>query len=185
MDSTTLLLIALALSLDSLAVAIPAGLTIRGPRAGKALRVAAMFGAFHAVMPTIGWALGGGLKAAISGVDHWIAFGILAAIGGKMIYEAMLMGEDRIPTDPFRVRILLVLGVATSIDALAVGMSFAFLGIAIVTPAILIGSVIFVVSLLGVYIGNRVGHFFERKVEIAGGIILVAIGARILAEHLL
>ena len=186
MDLPTLVLIALALSLDSFAISIAMGVVIRRSMVHQALRIAVVFGAFHWGMLTLGWWSGQALRSTVSGVDHWIAFGLLAAIGWKMIYEASVIGDDL--NGPRRTHpsttVLMVLGIATSIDALAVGISFAFLGLGIIAPAIFIGAVIFTLALAGVFIGSRVGHFFERRVEVVAGFVLIAIGIRILAEHL-
>jgi len=136
-------------------------------------------------MPVIGWLAGLGLKDFIADVDHWIAFGLLSFIGIKMIYEAFYIKEDKQKTDDsLNNQVVLILAIATSIDALAVGVSFAFLSISIVMPVVVIGLITFVLSFLGVYLGNRVGHFFESRIEIFGGIILIGIGIKILIEHL-
>ena len=184
MDLPTLVLVAFALSFDTLAVSIACGVTVRRQRSAQALRMAAVFGAFHAVMPGLGWLAGKNLADAISGSDHWIAFGLLVGVGAKMIYEAMKLEEVCTPRDPFRGPVLFVLGFATSIDALAMGVTFAFLGMDIIAPALVIGGIIFAVSFLGTFVGKAVGHIFERWVEVAGGLILIGIGSRILFEHM-
>jgi putative Mn2+ efflux pump MntP len=115
---------------------------------------------------------------------HWLAFGLLAAIGGKMIYEALRLEEAENPTDPMSIHVLLVLSVATSIDALAVGLSLTFIKVRIVTPALIIGVITFALSYAGVFIGDKLGHFFEKKIEALGGLILISIGIKILIEHL-
>jgi putative Mn2+ efflux pump MntP len=135
-------------------------------------------------MPIIGWLAGLSLRDYISAIDHWIAFGLLSFIGCKMIYESITVQSSKKEINPLNVYVLLVLSVATSIDALAVGVSFAFLKVSIVTPVIIIGTVTFLLSYLGVYIGDRIGHFFENKIEIAGGILLIGIGIKILVEGL-
>jgi len=132
----------------------------------------------------IGWLAGLSLRDYISAIDHWIAFGLLSFIGCKMIYESITVQSNKKEINPLNVYVLLVLSVATSIDALAVGISFAFLKVSIVTPVIIIGTVTFLLSYLGVYIGDRIGHFFENKIEIAGGILLIGIGIKILVEGL-
>jgi putative Mn2+ efflux pump MntP len=136
-------------------------------------------------MPLIGWLAGLSLRDFIAGVDHWVAFGLLGLIGGKMIYGATKIGTHEKETNPLSLFVLLILSVATSIDALAVGLSFAFLKISIATPIIVIGFVTFLLSFLGVLVGNRLGHFFEKKMEIVGGLVLIGIGIKILIEHLL
>ena len=117
-------------------------------------------------------------------VDHWIAFGLLSFIGIKMIFESSRLDPTRKKTDPLKLIVLLILAVATSIDALAVGLTFAILQVSIFIPILVIGLITFCLSFAGVYIGDHFGHFFERKIEIAGGVILIGIGIKILIEHL-
>jgi len=185
MNTITILFIAFGLAMDALAVSITSGIAIKRLRIGHALRIGLFFGSFQAAMPVIGWLAGMSLKDFISGVDHWVAFGLLSLIGGKMAYESLQMESQKKEMNPLDVYVLLILSVATSIDALAVGVSFAFINIAIITPAILIGLVTFLLSFLGAFIGNRLGHFFENKIELLGGFILIAMGIKILLEHLL
>jgi len=135
-------------------------------------------------MPLIGWSAGLSFRDFISGIDHWIAFGLLSLIGCKMIYESSKMEVNSKKIDPLNVYVLLMLSIATSIDALAVGLSLSFLNVSIALPAIIIGVVTFLLSIFGVYLGNRFGHYFERKIEIIGGLILIGIGIRILINHL-
>ena len=184
MDPLILLLIAFGLSMDAFAVSVSNGMTLRHQRANHAIRIGIFFGSFQALMPLLGWSAGIGLRDLISGVDHWIAFGLLSLIGGKMIYESMRMNGQKKELPPLSLLMLLMLSIATSIDALAVGISFALLDISIVTPIIVIGTVTFVLSFLGVLIGNKAGHFFEKKIEVIGGLILIGIGIKILIEHL-
>ena len=181
----TIIFVAFGLAMDCFAISITSGITIRHLRINYALKIAIFFGSFQAVMPAIGWLAGLSLRDFISDVDHWIAFGLLGFIGCKMIYEAIKIEAGEKEIYPLNSYVLLMLSVATSIDALAVGVSFAFLKISIVSPIIVIGIVTFLVSFLGVFIGNRFGHFFEKKIEIVGGIILIGIGIKILVEHLL
>ncbi len=185
MDIIVIFFVALGLAMDAFAVSITSGITIKYLRVHHALRIALFFGAFQAIMPIIGWLAGLSLRDFISGVDHWIAFGLLSFIGCRMIYEALRMEEDQKKVDPLKFHVLLMLSVATSIDALAVGVSFAFLKISIATPVLVIGMVTFLLSYLGIFVGNRLGHFFEKKIEILGGLILIGIGIKILAEHLI
>ena len=135
-------------------------------------------------MPLIGWSAGLGFRNYISGFDHWIAFGLLGIVGCKMIYESSKMEVNNKKIDPLNVYVLLMLSIATSIDALAVGLSLSFLNLSIILPAIIIGIITFLLSILGVYFGNRFGHYFERKIEIIGGLILIGIGIRVLIGHL-
>ena len=170
--------------MDAFAVSITSGITIKRLHINHALKIALFFGLFQAIMPIIGWLAGLSLRDYISAVDHWIAFGLLSFIGCKMIYESITVQSSKKEINPLNVYVLLVLSIATSIDALAVGISFAFLKVSIVTPVIIIGTVTFLLSYLGVYIGDRIGHFFENKIEIAGGILLIGIGIKILVEGL-
>lgn len=185
MSTWTLLLIALGVSADAFAVALGRGLHIRRLNVRDAASIAVAFGLFQALMPVLGWLLGVRFQGHITGVDHWIAFALLALIGGKMLHEALSPDTDDDPyEDHIGLRELLVLSVATSIDALAVGISFAFLDVPIVGAAVLIGAVTAVISLTGVLIGHRAGTRFRRPAEIAGGLILIAIGVRIVLDHL-
>jgi len=185
MSTWTLLLIALGVSADAFAVALGKGLQTRRLRAHDALILAGVFGVFQALMPVLGWLLGTRLRAYIVDIDHWIAFTLLALIGAKMIWEALHPDNDEAATeDGIPLRELLVLGVATSIDALAVGISFAFLDVAIAGAATTIGTITFLVSLIGVYLGHRAGIRFRTPAEVVGGAILILIGTRILLDHL-
>jgi putative Mn2+ efflux pump MntP len=185
MDLITILGIALGLSLDIFAVSVASGFTFQQFRVHHALRMALIFGGFQMLMPVIGWLAGRSISSYISEYDHWVAFALLAFIGGKMVYESFQLEDDKKGQDPFRLVVLLVLAVATSIDALAVGLTFAFLKSSIALPVLVIGAVTFVLSFAGVYLGRKVGHLFERKIELVGGLVLVGIGVKILAEHLM
>lgn len=185
MDIITTILIALGLAMDAFAVSITSGIAIKHLKINHALRIAEFFGLFQAFMPLIGWLAGISLMNYISGIDHWIAFGLLAFIGCKMIYESTKIEDSEKETNPLNLYVLLLLSIATSIDALAVGVSFAFLQTAIVTPMIIIGTITFALSFIGVFIGDKSGHLFENKIEIAGGLILIGIGIKILIEHLI
>ena len=185
MDLPTLLMIAVGLAMDAFAVSICSGLVIERLRLRDAVRIAFSFGAFQALMPVFGWLAGLAVSDVIQKFDHWAAFGLLALIGSKMIYEANRGGHKPCRSDPRKLVVLLALSVATSIDALAVGVTFAFLDVSIAVSAAVIGVVTFLLSLAGVYIGRRTGHRFERKAETAGGLILIAIGAKILIKHTL
>jgi len=183
MSIPTIIFIAIGLSMDALAVSVASGFTITRLRIRHAVRIALFFGGFQSIMPILGWLAGSSLQKFIAGFDHWVAFGLLCFIGGKMIYESTKMAE-REKIDPLKLHVLLVLAVATSIDALAVGLSLSFLNVAIIMPSVIIGVVTFAVSFTGVYIGRKFGHFFESKLEVAGGLILIAIGIKILIEHM-
>ncbi|NLF31681.1 MAG: manganese efflux pump [Planctomycetes bacterium] len=179
--------IAVALAMDALAVSIAAGIKIRRVRHGHVLRAGVCFGLFQFGMPVIGWFAGKTFARCVCAIDHWIAFALLAALGGKMLYEAR--GHDPAPTghaaDPTVGWSLLLLSVATSIDALAVGLSLALLGVSIWLVAVIIGVVTCTLSALGILFGGRLGHRFEHAAEAFGGIILIAIGVRILISHLM
>jgi putative Mn2+ efflux pump MntP len=185
MDLTTIIFIAFGLSMDAFAVSIASGCTVKKLKIKYALKISVFFGLFQAFMPVIGWMAGLTLIDFISGFDHWIAFGLLCYVGGKMIYDSIKIDEDRKKIDPLNIYILLLLSIATSVDALAVGLSFAFLRVLIITPVVLIGVVTFILSFIGVIIGDRIGYFFEKRIELIGGLVLIGIGFRILLEHLL
>lgn len=181
----TVVMVAFGLAMDAFAVSVSSGLAMRNMvRVGQAFKIALYFGVFQGVMPVIGWMAGTGFRKLISAYDHWIAFGLLAGVGIKMIYESTRLGGNNVFNGPPNLYLLLVLSVATSIDALAVGLSLSFLRVSIIGPSIIIGLITFCLSLLGVYVGGKVGHFFEKKIEMVGGLILIAIGIKILIEHL-
>ena len=184
MDLITILLIALGLSMDAVAVAISLGLTIKSLKIHNGLIIGIFFGIFQAIMPVIGWAAGRRLRDLIVGVDHWIVFGLLVLIGSKMIYESLKIKSTEKDIPQLSIYLLLMLSIATSIDALAIGVSFAFLDIAIIYPVIIIGLVTFLLSFLAVGLGKHLGYLFSRKIEIIGGIILIGIGLKILFEHI-
>jgi putative Mn2+ efflux pump MntP len=171
--------------MDAFAVSIASGIAIKHLKIRHALTIAAWFGAFQAIMPVLGWLGGVKLREAVAGVDHWIVFGMLGFIGAKMIYEAFKIEEVEKKSDPLDVYVLFVLSVATSIDALAVGVSFAFQGVNIVMPVVIIGAITFVISFAGVWIGDKGKHVFEKKMEIVAGLILIGIGVKVLLEGLL
>jgi len=183
MNLFTILLIALALSMDAFAVSIASGVAIKKLRIHHALTIASWFGIFQAIMPLIGWFGGIRLRDALSGTDHWVVFGLLLFIGIKMIWEAFKIDPIE-KVNPLDIRILFTLSLATSLDALATGISFALLGIPVIMPVIIIGVVTFLVSFAGVWIGDRSGNLFGKKMEIAAGIILIAIGIKVLVTHL-
>jgi len=184
MDTISIIFIAFGLAMDAFAVSITSGLTIKHLKINHALTIAIFFGSFQSIMPLIGWSAGLGFRNYISGFDHWIAFGLLGIVGCKMIYESSKMEVNNKKIDPLNVYVLLMLSIATSIDALAVGLSLSFLNLSIILPAIIIGMITFLLSIFGVYFGNRFGHYFEKKIEIIGGLILIGIGIRILIGHL-
>jgi len=181
----TVLIIAVGLSLDAFAVAVATGALLKRDHVKHALRMASFFGLFQALMPVLGWLAGLTLRDMIETADHWVAFGLLLFVGGKMIYEAVwLKNEEKEPGDGAHDTVaLLFLSIATSLDALAVGLSLSLLGVDIALPSLIIGVVCFLFTLAGVGVGAKVGHLFEEKIEIVGGLVLIAIGVKILMDH--
>lgn len=184
MDTVTILFIAFGLAADAFAASITSGIKIKYLRVNNALIIATFFGFFQAVMPLLGWFIGRSLKGLISEVDHWVAFGLLTFIGCRMVYESIQVETTRKELDALNIYVLLVLSVATSIDALVVGISFAFLKNSIADLVVVIGIVTFLMSFIGVFVGNKFGILFGNKIEIIGGFILISIGIKILIEHL-
>ncbi|MDR2760116.1 MAG: manganese efflux pump MntP family protein [Spirochaetaceae bacterium] len=189
----SVILIAFSLSMDAFTISLSAGISIRGLRRFYMVRAAFFFGLFQFIMPLLGWYLGKTVQAYIEVYDHWIAFGLLAFIGGKMFVEgfnrkdpARQGDEPGKPAEDIRsLAPLLALSLATSIDALAVGISFTVLGQGIWFSAALIGGITFLVCLTGFGFGKRLGRLFGKWAERAGGLILIAIGLKILLDHLL
>ena len=180
-----LLLTAVGLAADAFAVSVGKGMHLRVFAWKQALTLALTFGAFQGLMPVVGWALGSTLADTIVAYDHWVAFGLLAAIGAKMIWESRgVHDEGREPQPAIQVRELVILGVATSIDALAVGVSLAFLDVSITQAALTIGLVTAGLSLLGVWLGHYAGRRLSSCAELVGGLVLIGIGVKILIEHL-
>ncbi len=181
------LLIGIGLSMDAFAVSICKGLAMRKVNKKQALVIGLFFGGFQALMPFIGWALGIQFQSYITNIDHWIAFVLLVFIGGKMIVEAVKPEEEEaveVMDPPLDIKEMFLLAIATSIDALAVGVTFAFLDYPIVEAISIIGVTTFVISIGGVYVGNFFGSRYKNKAELAGGLILVLLGVKILLEHL-
>ena len=185
MDYISIILIAIALSMDAFAVSVSRGIVIDKCKIKHAFTLAILFGAFQALMPVVGWFLGHIFKEYVSSYDHWIAFILLLLVGARMIYEAVKPNEENNIKCDISFQILLMLAVATSIDALAVGVTFSFLNISIVIPIIIIGIITFINSFVGVIVGSSIGKIFGKKVEILGGVILVGMGFKILLEHLI
>ncbi|MDO4796742.1 MAG: manganese efflux pump MntP family protein [Coriobacteriales bacterium] len=185
MGIVELLLVSVGLAMDAFAVSVCKGLGMRRINATVALVLAFLFGLFQGGMPVIGWLLGSQLMWLIEPIDHWIAFGLLAFIGGKMIVDAVREeNEDAGATDHVAWGEFLMLAVATSIDALAVGISLAALNVNIVQSALVIGVVTFVISLVGVGAGHLFGSRYERHAQVVGGVVLILIGLKVLLEHL-
>ena len=182
------LLLGVGLAMDAFAVSIRKGLAMRKVNKKQAVIIALFFGGFQAIMPVIGWLLFKGFQTYIEAFDHWIAFALLAFIGVKMIIETLREKEDDVVIEemdpPLDMKEMLMLAIATSIDALAVGISLAALDRPIVESAAIIGVVTFVISIIGVYIGNFFGNRYKKRAELTGGIILVLIGVKILCEHM-
>jgi len=184
MDLLTPVLIGIALSMDCLAVSLAIGTSTKTKLLNAAIIIALCFGGFQGGMTLLGWAAGTGLAVLITGFDHWVAFLLLAIIGGKMIYEGLGAGEEDENFTALRFAPVMVLSVATSIDALAVGVSFAVLQISIAWPAFIIGAVAFLFSFAGVLLGMKLKDLLGKRIEILGGLILIVIGLNILFNHL-
>lgn len=183
-----LLLMGVGLAMDAFAVSICKGLGMRKVNKKQAVVIGLFFGGFQALMPFIGWLLGSQFQTYITSIDHWIAFILLGFIGGKMIVEALKPEDENVEVKdldaPLDIKEMFILAVATSIDALAVGITFAFLDYPIVEAISIIGIVTFIISIGGVYVGNFFGNKYKNKAEFAGGLILVLLGVRILLSHL-
>ena len=178
-----LFLIAVGLSMDAFAVSICKGLSVRKARPAHMLCVGVYFGGFQALMPTLGYLLGTQFASLIASIDHWIAFVLLAFIGGNMVREALSHEEECLDAS-FSVKTMIPLAVATSIDALATGVTFAFLRVNIVPAVLFIGLTTFVLSALGLKIGNVFGAKYKARAELFGGVVLILMGCKILLEHL-
>ncbi len=184
----TLLLMGVGLSMDAFAVSICKGLSMRKVNKKQCLVIGLFFGGFQALMPFIGWVLGSQFEQYITSIDHWIAFILLGFIGGKMVVEAIREKDEAVEVGkmdpPLDLKEMFILAIATSIDALAVGITFAFLQVPIIEAISIIGITTFVISVIGVYVGNFFGNRYKKKAELAGGMILILIGLKILLEHL-
>ena len=184
MTLVELFIVAVALSMDAFAVAICKGLSVKRATLKQAVCVGGYFGGFQAMMPLLGFLLGTAFASLITSVDHWIAFVLLGLIGGNMIREALSGDDDDELDDSFTVRTMIPLAVATSIDALATGVTFAALNVDIIPAVLFIGVTTFTFSAFGLKIGNVFGAKFKSKAEFAGGLVLVLMGVKILLEHL-
>lgn len=174
-------LIAIGLSMDVFAIAISTGLSSKMHKNNE-LKIAVFFGLFHAIMISIGYYVGLGFREFIAGVGFWIASILLIAIGAKMIYESRKLKKSTGLLNDYS---LLLLSIATSIDAFVIGTSFSLLNLSIIEPVFIVGVVAFLMSAVGFYIGKRIGHFFESKIEIIGGVILILIAIKILLENII
>lgn len=186
MTFVELLLTAVALSMDAFAVSACKGLNMRKVNWNHALVIGLFFGGFQAAMPLLGWLLGRQFEHLITSFDHWVVFGLLALIGGKMVFDALKKGEEETckPEETMDLKELIVLSFATSIDALAVGISFAFLRVEVLPSVACIGVTTCLLSILGVAIGQKFGAKYKDKATLIGGLVLIAIGLKILLEHL-
>lgn len=202
MNIITILLTAFALSMDAFAVSVTKGMTFKNLTKGLAIKIALFFGVFQAAMPMLGWLLGISFQEYITSIDHWIALILLSILGGKMIHEfyenrkeakeegnevasevSTTLESESKSKDELSNKELTTLAIATSIDALAVGISFAFLNVNIVSSALIIGIITFIVCFIGVIAGKRIGGLFKDYAELVGGIILILIGINIFNEH--
>ena len=185
MELITIIVIAIGLAIYAFVVSIVIGCNYMKLHVNHALRMALFFGAFQAFMPLIGSLAGLSFKDYITDYDHWVAFALLAAVGGKMIYESFKIKSVEENPDPSNIFVLLVLSIATSIDALAIGITLSLITSSIALAVTIIGLITFALSYAGVVIGKKFGHFFENKIEALGGIVLIGIGIKILCEHIL
>lgn len=183
MEIFELVLIAIGLAMDAFAVSVCKGISLKQMDWKKAIIVGSYFGVFQALMPTIGYFLGASFENLVTKADHWIAFILLGIIGTKMLKDAFGK-EEKKSTDKVDFKTMIFLAIATSIDALAIGITFAFLKVDVLLAVILIGIITFLLSVIGVKIGNKFGDKYEQKAEIVGGIILILMGIKILLEHL-
>ena len=178
-----LIVLSIGLGMDAFAVSVCKGISMKKMNWKKACIIGLYFGGFQAIMPVIGYFFGSSFESIITNIDHWIAFILLAIIGAKMIQEAFQKEEEEYNED-ISVKTMIVLSIATSIDALAVGITFAFLKVNLLLAITLIGTITFILSVIGTKIGNRFGDKYKSKAELAGGIILIIIGLKILLEHI-
>ncbi len=183
MTLSTLIIIAIALAMDSFAVSITTGSVLKHFNFKAMGKISFLFALFQGAMPVVGWLAGNSFEEYIKEYDHWIAFALLCAIGGKMIYEAF-WGKEGIPyLDPYSFKKMAILAIATSIDAFALGISFSILDVDIIYPAFIIGFITFMFSFAGLTIGIKIGRAFGSKAELIGGLTLIFIGVKILLEH--
>lgn len=184
MELVSIFLIALGLSVDSFAASVCSGLAIKKIRFLQAVKIAFFLALFQGGMPVIGWFIGWEINELIKDFDHWIAFILLAGLGSKMIYESLSNNEEDSSFNPLKLTVLIGISVATSIDALVIGFSMALIDVIIWWPAVIIGLVTFIASMLGMLLGKKIGSQTSKRFEVVGGIVLILIGLRILIEHL-
>ncbi|MFC2071703.1 manganese efflux pump MntP family protein [Chloroflexota bacterium] len=186
MEFLSILLIALGLAADCFAVALSGSISMRTLSFLQVFRASLAFGIFQGLMPVLGWLAGRSVVELIADYDHWVAFVLLALVGSRMVWESLHSRDSRSKnTDITKGLLLLTLSIATSIDALAVGLSFAFMEVSIVVASSTIGVVAFVATAIGFLLGRKTGHLIGRRAEAIGGMVLIAIGVKILVEHLL
>jgi putative Mn2+ efflux pump MntP len=184
MSLTDIFLIALSMAMDAFAVSLCSGGKI-GPGPRPVFRIAFHFGLFQALLPILGWLFGNTIEPLVKGFDHWVAFGLLTFVGVRMIRSGLSKNEEEIVKDPSRGWTMVMLSIAVSIDALAVGLSLGVIGVTIWTPALVIGLVTGALSLIGLRMGNGVGKRFGKPVEVLGGLVLIGIGVRVVMSHLI
>ena len=186
MDIYTILLIGIGLSMDAFSVSVTDGIILGKPKLLQAGKIALFFGFFQFLMPVLGFLLGSAFASYIKAFDHWVAFGLLAFIGGKMIWEAIFEKEECSDKqkNPLDLYTLFILAIATSIDALAVGITFATMDVSLIFASTIIGILTFFICLFGVYLGSWCGNILGSKADLAGGLVLLGIGVKILVEHL-
>ncbi|MFZ4545974.1 MAG: manganese efflux pump MntP family protein [Bacteroidales bacterium] len=184
MELLTILLIAISLSFDTFAVSISSGLILKKIDFINASKIAITLAVFQAAMPLIGWILGSSIKDYAESFDHWIAFGILSLLGGKMIYESFSSSPEDRSFNPLDIKVMVGMAIATSIDALVVGFSFALLDYKILLSIGIIGAVTYIVAMLGMLFGKNIGSRLGQRMEMLGGIMLILIGLKILIEHI-
>lgn len=184
MNLITIIGIGISLSMDTLAASITCGIALNCYRIKSILKIAIIFASCQCVMPLIGWLLGISFSAQIENYDHWIAFILLSALGSKMIYESVILKEQKDSSHCLALMTLVFIAIATSLDSLAVGLTFAFLNSEIISPALVIGFITFCFSIFGILLGIKLGQDLSIKFELIGGIILILIGCKILIEHL-
>lgn len=185
MEIITFFLIAISLSFDTFAVSVSSGLLRKEITFSNALKIAICLAFFQTLMPLIGWFAGAKIKEYVTFIDHWIAFILLLLIGLKMIYESLKKEEEKVETvNPLSPLYLITISIATSIDALVIGLTFGFINTPIIMPLAIIGSITFLVSMLGILFGKKAGARAGKKMEILGALILIGIGTKILIQHI-
>lgn len=184
MEFFPLLGIAFGLAMDAFSVAVASGIVLGKVSPRHTFRLSFHFGLFQFVMPILGWTLGSLVAEQINGIDHWLAFGLLGLVGGKMLWEALRSDGEGLRGDPTRGVSLIMLSLATSIDAMAIGLSLALIRVPVLFPSVVIGAVAASMTGLGLQLGRRAGHLLGNRMEILGGLVLIAIGFKILLEHL-